>query len=80
LFLLPICFDSVLISIAQAHTVFQEARCPNMAECWGSGTATIMIMGDQCARHCRFCSVNSRYKPALPDPTEHFNVAKAVRE
>ncbi|MGH9951740.1 MAG: lipoyl synthase, partial [Nitrososphaeraceae archaeon] len=39
------------------HTVCEEARCPNIAECWESGTATIMIMGDRCSRRCKFCSV-----------------------
>ena len=41
------------------HTVCQEARCPNIAECWARGTATFMILGDVCTRHCRFCSVKS---------------------
>jgi lipoyl synthase len=68
------------LSTLNLHTVCQEARCPNIAECWGSGTATIMIMGDLCTRHCRFCAVKSGYKPALPDPTEPLKVAKAIKE
>jgi lipoic acid synthetase len=61
------------------HTVCEEARCPNISECWGSGTATIMIMGDICSRRCRFCSVNSG-KPVLLDPEEPRNVAEAIKE
>ena len=68
------------LSTLDLHTVCQEARCPNIAECWGSGTATIMIMGDLCTRHCRFCAVKARYRPASPDPTEPFKVAKAIKE
>ena len=40
-------------------TVCEEAKCPNMSECWSSGTATIMLMGDVCTRACRFCAVNT---------------------
>ena len=40
-------------------TVCEEAKCPNMSECWSSGTTTIMLMGDVCTRACRFCSVNT---------------------
>jgi lipoyl synthase len=68
------------ISTLDLHTVCQEARCPNIAECWGSGTATIMIMGDLCTRHCRFCAVKSGNKPALLDAEEPFKVAKAIRD
>src|SRR5690606_39375030 len=41
------------------HTVCQESLCPNMGECWGGGTATVMVMGDVCTRGCRFCNVKS---------------------
>jgi lipoyl synthase len=61
------------------HTVCEEARCPNVAECWGTGTATIMIMGDICTRGCRFCAVNSA-KPLLLDPEEPRKVAEAIKE
>ncbi|MEM2759434.1 MAG: lipoyl synthase [Nitrososphaerales archaeon] len=61
------------------NTVCEEARCPNIAECWGSGTATIMIMGDICTRGCRFCAVKSG-KPELLDPEEPERVAKAIKE
>jgi lipoic acid synthetase len=61
------------------HTVCEEARCPNISECWGGGTATIMIMGNTCTRGCRFCAVNSG-KPNLLDPLESEKVAIAVKE
>lgn len=59
------------------HTVCEEAQCPNIGECWASGTATIMLMGDTCTRGCRFCAVTSG-KPTFLDPDEPENVAKAI--
>ena len=61
------------------HTVCEEARCPNISECWGKGTATIMIMGEICSRGCRFCAVNSG-KPVLLDTDEPGRVANAIKE
>jgi lipoyl synthase len=63
----------------ELHTVCEEARCPNLSECWGMGTATIMIMGKTCSRGCRFCSVNSG-RPRLLDSQEPKNVAIAIKE
>ena len=63
----------------ELHTVCEEARCPNISECWGTGTATIMIMGDICTRGCRFCAVTSG-KPLLLDAGEPERVAKAIKE
>ena len=60
------------------HTVCQEARCPNVAECWGGGTATVMLMGDVCTRGCRFCHVKSSGSPPPLDPDEPRHVAEAV--
>ena len=60
-------------------TVCEEARCPNIAECWGGGTATVMLMGEVCTRACRFCHVKVGAPPPL-DPDEPENLAKAVRE
>ena len=60
------------------HTVCEEARCPNVAECWGSGTATFMIMGGNCSRGCRFCSVTHGGMQPL-DPLEPSKVAESVR-
>ncbi|MGI5860508.1 MAG: lipoyl synthase [Myxococcales bacterium] len=59
-------------------TVCQEARCPNMGECWGSGTATVMLMGEVCTRACRFCHVKVG-RPAPLDPEEPENLAFAVK-
>ncbi|XP_019408484.1 PREDICTED: lipoyl synthase, mitochondrial [Crocodylus porosus] len=67
------------------HTVCEEARCPNIGECWGGGeyataTATIMLMGDTCTRGCRFCSVKTAKSPPPLDPNEPYNTAKAIAE
>ena len=61
-------------------TVCEEARCPNIGECWGGGTATFMVMGDTCTRGCRFCAVKTSRKPAALDPEEPVNVAMAIQE
>lgn len=61
------------------HTVCQEASCPNVAECWGAGTATIMIMGDICSRGCGFCDVNTG-RPGALDVREPDSVAGAIRD
>jgi lipoic acid synthetase len=60
------------------HTVCEEARCPNLNDCWSRGTATFMIAGDHCTRGCRFCSVETARQPAPPDPNEPANLAAAV--
>ncbi|MBI1730348.1 lipoyl synthase [Candidatus Acetothermia bacterium] len=62
------------------HTVCEEAHCPNIHECWGGGTATIMLMGDTCTRGCRFCAVTSGHPHGLLDPLEPFKVAKVLSE
>ena len=67
------------IASLRLHTVCEEARCPNIGECWAGGTATIMIMGDVCTRGCRFCSVASG-RPLYLDPDEPERVAKAIKE
>ena len=59
-------------------TVCEEAKCPNMSECWSAGTATIMLMGDVCTRACRFCSVNTGNPKGWLDPEEPANTARAV--
>lgn len=61
-------------------TVCQEARCPNIGECWSGGTATVMIMGDTCTRGCRFCSVATSRTPPPPDAEEPQKVAAAVEK
>ncbi len=60
------------------HTVCEEARCPNVAECWGQGTATFMILGDICTRACRFCAVKTGM-PTVTDLGEPERVADAVK-
>jgi lipoic acid synthetase len=61
----------------ELHTVCEEARCPNIGECWGHGTATFMILGDVCTRACRYCAVTSG-KPITLDLAEPKRVAEAV--
>lgn len=65
------------------HTVCEEAKCPNIGECWtggetGTATATIMILGDTCTRGCRFCAVKTSRTPPPPDPEEPVKVAEAI--
>ncbi len=67
-----------LIEGLNLHTVCQEARCPNIFECWTDKTATFMLGGDTCTRHCGFCAVN-KGKPMELDPLEPLHVAEAVR-
>ncbi len=62
------------------HTVCKEAACPNLAECWGAGTATIMILGDTCTRGCRFCNVKTGNPRGSVDWLEPVRVADAVRD
>lgn len=63
-------------------TVCEEAKCPNIGECWGGkkseATATIMLLGDTCTRGCRFCSVKTNRNPGKPDPMEPENTAEAI--
>jgi len=60
------------------YTVCEEAKCPNIYECWGHGTATIMILGDVCTRGCRFCAVKTGNPGGKVDPNEPMNVARAI--
>jgi lipoic acid synthetase len=59
------------------HTVCEEARCPNVGECWAHHTATFMLLGDTCTRNCGFCAV-THGRPKAPDPGEPARVAEAV--
>ncbi len=61
----------------ELHTVCEEARCPNMAECWSAGTATFMILGDTCTRSCGFCAIKTG-RPGTIDLEEPFRVAEAI--
>ncbi len=60
-------------------TVCEEAMCPNIGECWGAGTATIMLMGSVCTRACRFCAVDTGNPRGWLDPEEPANTAETVR-
>jgi len=62
------------------NTVCSSARCPNLADCWGRGTATFLILGDTCTRHCKFCSVKTGNPHGKVDETEPQRVADAVAE
>jgi lipoic acid synthetase len=67
-----------LVEKLNLHTVCQEARCPNIFECWADRTATFMIGGDICTRHCGFCAVG-KGAPGTLDPEEPRHVAEAVK-
>lgn len=67
-----------LVQDNNLHTVCQEARCPNQSECWGKGTATLMILGDTCTRSCGFCAIKTG-RPPVYDREEPLRVAEAVR-
>jgi lipoic acid synthetase len=62
------------------HTVCEEARCPNIGECWGRGTATFQILGDVCTRACRYCAVTSGRPEGAPEPLEPLRVARAAEK
>lgn len=66
-----------MMGAKKLHTVCEEARCPNMAECWGAGTATFMILGDTCTRSCGFCAVKTG-RPGTVDLEEPIRVAEAI--
>jgi lipoic acid synthetase len=67
----------VLLREKSLHTVCEEARCPNLGECFSRGTATFMLLGDRCTRRCSYCSVSTA-RPLPPDPAEPARVAEAA--
>lgn len=71
-----------IVKTMRLHTVCEEARCPNIGECWSHHTATFMIMGDLCTRKCHFCSVKKGESDTLQplDPLEPERVGRAVKE
>ena len=69
-----------LIHGASLHTICEEARCPNIAECWGRGTATFQILGDTCTRACRYCYVHSGKPDGPPDPLEPLRLANTAAQ
>ena len=72
-------FVNDVVQKNKLHTVCEEARCPNMYECWDRGTATIMILGDTCTRACGFCAVKTG-KPTWNDSQEPYRTAMAVKK
>ncbi|MDX6465540.1 MAG: lipoyl synthase [Gaiellaceae bacterium] len=62
------------------NTICEEAKCPNISECWGRGTATFQILGDTCTRACRYCYVNSGRPDTPPDALEPLRVAQAAAQ
>jgi lipoic acid synthetase len=69
-----------LIHGQRLHTICEEAHCPNIAECWGRGTATFQILGDTCTRACRYCYVHSGRPDSPPDPLEPLRLAQAAAQ
>ena len=67
-----------LLKKGQLHTVCQEANCPNIWECFSSGTATFLILGSRCTRSCGFCAV-AKHPQGQPDPEEPLRVAEAAK-
>ena len=72
-------YTSRIVQKNNLHTVCEEARCPNIYECWDRGIGTIMILGDICTRACGFCAVKTG-KPTWNDPMEPFRTAMAVKK
>jgi lipoic acid synthetase len=68
-----------MVTDLQLPTVCEEARCPNLSECWSSGTATFLLMGEVCTRGCRFCSVKTAQKGESLDPLEPQKILDTVR-
>src|SRR5438132_454873 len=69
-----------LIHGASLHTICEEARCPNIGECWGRGTATFQILGDTCTRACRYCYVTSGKPDSPPDLLEPLRLANVAAQ
>src|SRR3954468_2937699 len=69
-----------LLRGARLVTICEEARCPNIAECWGRGTATFQILGDTCTRACRYCYVNSGTPSEPVDPLEPLRLAQTAAQ
>ena len=69
-----------MVTAGKTNTVCQEAKCPNIGECWSNGTATMMIMGDTCTRACRYCNVKTARQGQPLDPEEPKKVAEIVRD
>ena len=73
-------FTKSTIEGGSLNTVCEEARCPNIHDCWGRGTATFMIAGEECTRGCRFCAVGTIKTPLPLDPDEPIRLANAIKD
>lgn len=73
-------YAKVKSSVQGLATVCQEAKCPNIAECWSGGTATVMLLGEECTRGCRFCAVRTNRTPTLPDASEGEKLAESIAQ
>ncbi|MBS3059913.1 MAG: lipoyl synthase [DPANN group archaeon] len=75
-------FNSIKQTIKELelHTVCEEAHCPNQNECWSSGTATFMVLGDTCTRACKFCNIKTGFPGKPVDQTEPKRLAQAVKQ
>lgn len=71
---------SKVLGEKRLHTVCEEARCPNLTECWSKKTATFLVLGKDCTRACGFCDIDFNAQPAAPDPEEPAKVAASVRQ
>ena len=67
-----------IVGTHQLHTICSSGICPNIGECWGTGTATFLILGDICTRACKFCNVKTG-KPLPVDPEEPQRIANSVK-
>lgn len=67
------------LSEERLHTVCEEARCPNLLECWSKKTATFLVMGKECTRNCGFCSIDFSKAPKKLEEDEPLRVAEAVK-
>ena len=68
------------INASGLHTVCVEAHCPNISECWSSGTATFMVLGDLCTRGCKFCAVQKSARGGAVDQEEPEKLGKIVQK
>ena len=69
-----------IVNEEKLHSVCVEAKCPNISECWDSGTATFMILGDICTRSCRFCAINTGNPMGYVDKNEPERLKNAVKK
>lgn len=69
-----------VIEEKRLHTVCEEAKCPNLTECWSKKTATFLALGKECTRACGFCDIDFSKAPQLPDPQEPKNIADSVKQ